>query len=108
MKIFDLRRMRSDISPSSLGNSFKEEVKMRDDKYHLVNIYGFDFDPERRVALMAMELGDQTLEDRAKYLNMTQGKHTTMGDFISPKDRKSIWIQIVDIVLVLNQHNIGS
>jgi len=44
---------------------------------------------------MAMELGDHTLEDRAKYLNMKQVRHTTMGDFISPKDRKSIWTQIV-------------
>jgi hypothetical protein len=57
---------------------------------------------------MAMELGDHTLEDRAKYLNMKQVRHTTMGDFISPKDRKSIWIQIVEIVLVLNQDNILS
>jgi len=85
--------------------------KMRDAKYHVVNIYGFDFDSERRVALMAMELGDQTLEDRAKYLNMTRPRNQQIRfiqDFILPKDRKNIWTQLVQIILVLNQHNIVS
>jgi len=115
VKVFDLRRIRPDVSPLSLANSFKEEVKMaykmRDAKYHVVNIYGFDFDSERRVALMAMELGDQTLEDRAKYLNMTRPRNPQMRfiqDFILPKDRKNIWTQLVQIILVLNQHNIVS
>ncbi len=107
--------MRSDISPSMLANSFKEEVKMsyklRDAKYHVANIYGFDFDAEKRVALMAMELGDDTLEDRVKDLNMRQSRHPSMGmtnHLIPPKDRKNIWTQMVQIILVLDQHNIVS
>lgn len=90
-----------------------EEVKMafrlRDAQYHVANIYGFDFDGERRLALMALELGDETLQDRANYLHhqhVSSGMYN--GDFISPIDRKSIWKQMVQIILVLHQHNIVS
>jgi hypothetical protein len=116
VKVFDLRHLKGNIPAIALADSFQEEVKMayklRDAKYHVVNIYGFDFDAERHVALMAMELGDDTLEDRAKNLHIRHQRHDGLGmfgnDYISPKDRKSIWTQLVQIVLVLGQHNIVS
>jgi len=108
VKVFDLRQIR-DVPPEILVKSFKDEVKMahrlRDAKSHVVNIFGFDFDPSRHVALLAMELGDETLESRAKQLHSTRNQ-LAHHDFISSKDRKAIWLQLSQILFVLNQHHI--
>lgn len=113
MKVFNIGKLNGNISTRALVDSFQEEVKMsyrmRDAKYHVVYIYGFDFDIHRSLAFVAMELGDDTLEDRANYLHMNHRASPMFnGDFISPTDRKSIWMQLVQIVIVLDQHKIVS
>ncbi len=114
--MFNFRRLRYYVNRLALVNSFEEEVRMtyqmRDAKYHVVNIYGFDFDLQRQLALMAMELGDDTLEDRVKKLHMMHPRYVGSGmsgdDYISAVDRKNIWVQLVNIVLELYRHNIVS
>jgi hypothetical protein len=94
--------------------SFSDEVKMtyemRDAKKYVVTMYGSDFDSQRRVALMAMELGNDSLKDRVKNLHrMRSGSDQIIdSDYIPARDRKNIWIQLVNILLALHQHNIVS
>ena len=86
--------------------------RMRNARDHVVNIYGFDFDPPRHVALMAMELGDDSLQQRIKKLHRRQSGYSKTGtirdDYISSKDRKNIWVQLVEIIMILHRNNIVS
>jgi hypothetical protein len=114
VKVFDFRRIRSDIKPSVLANSFTEEVRMayrlRGSQSHVVTIYGFDFDGPRRVALVAMELGDDSLIERIVHLHQLRSKHLGKRihdhDYISATDRKNIWVQFVGIIMTLQKLNI--
>jgi len=82
---------------------------MRGANNFVVNIYGFDFDSQRRVALMAMELGNDSLQDRVQNLHrMHPGSKMIGNDYISAGHRKNIWIQLVNIILALHQHNVVS
>jgi serine/threonine protein kinase len=113
VKVFDLRREGAHSNLRSLTSMFEQEVAMlyrlRDAKNHVVNIYGFDFDKQNRVALIAMELGDDSLEERVKKLHFKYDVSGPIsGDYISARDRKYIWIQLVKILLALHQHNVVS
>lgn len=102
-------------------DSFEKEVKMayrmRQATRHVVTIYGFDFDPRTGLALLAMELGGDTLTKRIEMLNYMKSAKGNRGsndrfpisaDFehISPIDRKNIWVQLVNIVQTLHQHRV--
>jgi serine/threonine protein kinase len=105
-----------------LIESFNKEVtiayKMRKETRHVVTIYGFDFDAQRGLALLAMELGGESLSKRIIRLhrmkNMERRRHRpdgmmqTGGDFISPRERKNIWVQLADIVQALHRHHVVS
>jgi hypothetical protein len=106
--------MGGQVNPAGLANSFKEEVRMayrmRDSSNYVVTIYGFDFDPARLVALLAMELGDDSLQDRIHTLHQSHPKRYGVGihgnDYIPASDRKNIWVQFVGIIMALQKHNI--
>ena len=103
-----------------LIDSFDKEVKMayrmRQETRHVVTIYGFDFDPRTGLALVAMELGGDTLSKRVEILHMLKNatnQHGSMDmlsrrgrDYISPMDRKSIWVQLMNIVQILHRHHV--
>ncbi|CAF3632228.1 unnamed protein product [Adineta steineri] len=103
VKVFNLRKLRRNINRLALINSFKAEVEMtssmRNVTNHVVNIYGFDFDGRTKLAFIAMELGDQTLQDRVKELHRMHSQYIRSGmgddDYISARERKNIWIQLV-------------
>ncbi len=106
----------------TLMESFEKEVKMaykmRQETRHVVTIYGFDFDPRSGLALMAMELGGDTLTKRIEALHMakdTRRRHhhmdgmlSILGDYISPRERKNIWVQLNNIVQTLHRHRVVS
>ncbi|UJR24403.1 hypothetical protein I4U23_005780 [Adineta vaga] len=111
VKVFDLNRLRPGMNIMRIVQSFQDEVemiyRMRSARQYVVSVYGFDFDSNRRVALLAMELGSESLQDRAINLHFTNLKSAMIGDeFISARDRKQFWIQLVNILLVLHQLNI--
>jgi hypothetical protein len=91
---------------------------MRKDTRHVVTIYGFDFDKRRGLALLAMELGGETLEKRINRLhrmkNMERrrrqpdGITLTGSDILSPHERKNIWVQLADIIQALHRHHVVS
>ncbi|UJR07804.1 hypothetical protein I4U23_012088 [Adineta vaga] len=108
------------FEPTMLMESFEKEIrmayKMRQETRHIVTIFGFDFDMKRGLALMAMELGGDTLSTRIEKLHAMKNVHRknlTMdgmdgshGDYISPRDRKNIWIQLANIVQTLHRHRV--
>ncbi|CAF0843474.1 unnamed protein product [Adineta steineri] len=111
VKVFNFNKFEGKVDPSALLTSFQDEVKtifaIRNARNYVVNVYDFDFDAQRRVALLAMELGNDSLQDRAEMLHETTSRSRTYGnDYISAIDRKNIWIQLVTIVRVLDQHGI--
>ncbi len=113
VKVFDLRRLRHDINLITLAKSFDDEIKMayamRDATNYVVTIYGFDFDPQRHVALMSMELGNDSLEKRVEILHrMNPESQMIDGSYISARDRKNIWIQLINIIFALYRHNVVS
>lgn len=102
--------------------SFQKEIKMafkmRKETRHVVTIYGFDFDPHSGLALMAMELGGDTLRTRIEKLHgrkdMQRKHHRRDGtvsissDYISSRERKNIWIQLANIIQTLHRHRVVS
>lgn len=110
------------LDAHTLMESFQKEIrmayKMRQETRHVVTIYGFDFDPRSGLALMAMELGGDTLAQRIEKLHhmrdMQQRYHrhdfstTVSKDYISARDRKNIWTQLVNIVQTLHRHRVVS
>jgi len=93
--------------------------KMRKETRHVVTIYGFDFDPRLGLALIAMELGGDTLAQRIERLHimktMQKRRHHPDGkvaaasiDYIPSRERKNIWIQLANIVQTLNRHHVVS
>ena len=113
VKVFDLSRLTKNADVLRLAKSFEDEVgmiyRMRTERQYVVTVYGFDFDAQRRVALLAMELGSESLEKRAQNLHqMNIGSRRIGDEFISAADRKNCWMQLVNIVIVLQRHNIVS
>lgn len=122
IKTIDInRRARGGISdPRQLVDSFQKEVKMaykmRQETQHVVTIYGFDFDPRRGLAMMAMELGGDTLAKRIEILHgmdaaarvqhFFDGSMSRSGDYISPMERKNIWTQLNNIVQTLHRYRV--
>jgi hypothetical protein len=116
------RRARGSFNPSELIDSFNKEVtmayRMREQTQHVVTIFGFDFDPRRGLALLAMELGGDTLTKRIAKLhmrkNMTRrhrrfdGRPGIGGDYISPHERKNIWIPLCNIIQTLHKYHVVS
>ncbi len=106
----------------TLVESFQKEItmayKMRKETRHVVTIYGFDFDPRTGLALMAMELGGDSLAKRIKVLHMAKdmkrrrhhndGTVSRSSDYIPSRERKNIWVQLVNIVQTLHRHRIVS
>ncbi len=94
-------------------NSFENEVKManrmRDEINHVVTIYTYDFNQQKRMGLIVMELGNEPLKTRVENLHQM---HLRSGnndyDYISAQDRKNIWIQLFNIVFALHRHNVVS
>lgn len=111
---------RSNLNAHTLIESFQKEIKMaykmRQETRHVVTIYGFDFDPRSGLALMAMELGGDTLAQRIAKLHsmrdMQRRYHrhdfsrAVSNDYISARDRKNIWTQLVNIVQTLHRHRV--
>ena len=125
MKTIDISgRGAGNFDPLTLISSFEKEIKMayamRQETRHVVTIYGFDFNARTGLALMAMELGGDTLSKRVERLHfmrdMQRRQHrgrdammTLPGrDFISSRERKNIWVQLVEIVLTLHRHRVVS
>ncbi|UJR32399.1 hypothetical protein I4U23_019861 [Adineta vaga] len=108
VKVFDLRRRKHASKALQLTRSFETEIQMayemRNAGNYAATIYGFEFDRQRNVALIAMEIGDDSLKDRVQSLHQTHKASETTGyDYISAVDRKNIWLQLVDIVLALDR-----
>jgi hypothetical protein len=92
--------------------------KMRQETRNVVTIYGFDFDLRTGLALIAMELGEDTLDQRVKRLHsmkdMKMRHHNIRdamlpaGDYISSRERKNMWVQLVNIVQTLHRHHVVS
>jgi serine/threonine protein kinase len=123
VKIIDIsRRSENQFNPLFLMESFEKEIKMaykmRQETRHVVTIYGFDFSERKGLLLMAMELGGDTLSTRIERLHGTQdmkrrdgrfdGRRAPRGDFIPARERKSIWVQLVNIVQTLHRHQVVS
>ncbi|CAF3759764.1 unnamed protein product [Adineta steineri] len=111
VKVYDFHRRGRNINSAQIGQSFEAEVRMayamRHETNFAVTMYGFDFDPDQRLGFMAMELGDDSLKDRAQYLHQIRVDSGKPGyDYISAADRKYIWVQLVDIILALHRHRI--
>ena len=114
MKVFNLNQTRNLQGLLALAKSFQDEIrmsyKMRFSTSHVVTVYGFDLDLQRRVGLVSMELGDDSLEERVRTLHMMyyspNGRGMIDGEFIAPVDRKNIWFQIVNIALELVRHRV--
>ncbi|CAF1566168.1 unnamed protein product [Adineta ricciae] len=112
VKVFNLNQTRNLQGLLALAKSFQDEIrmsyKMRFSTSHVVTVYGFDLDLRRRVGLVSMELGDDSLEERVRTLHMMyyspNGRGMIDGEFIAPVDRKNIWFQIVNIALELFKH----
>ncbi len=113
------------FDPFTLMESFEKEIKMaykmRQETRHVVTIYGFDFDPRFGLALMAMELGGDSLAQRIETLHMMKDKRrrhrhhhmdgmnfTSTGDYIPSRERKNIWVQLNNIVQTLHRHRVVS
>lgn len=75
--------------------------RMREEREHVVTVYGFDVDSTRHVALLAMELGGESLLERAFRLHSR-----AEDDFIPTAERKNIWMQLVNILVILHRRNI--
>ncbi|CAF0746667.1 unnamed protein product [Adineta ricciae] len=108
VKVFDLRRRRSASKALHLTRSFETEIRMayemRNAGNYAATIYGFEFDRQRNVALIAMELGDDSLKNRVQTLHRShRGSETAGHDYISASDRKNIWLQLVEIILALDR-----
>lgn len=101
--------------------SFEKEIrmayKMRQETRHVVTIYGFDFDMNKGLALMAMELGGDTLAARIEKLHAMKHMRRKTGpldegpgsnEYILPRDRKNIWVQLANIVQILHRHRVVS
>ncbi|CAF0862103.1 unnamed protein product [Adineta steineri] len=112
-------RSGNQFDATTLMESFEKEIKMayrmRKETRHVVTIFGFDFDMAKGLALMAMELGGDTLTVRIEKLhamkdmqrlNLDTAEMTPVTDYISPRDRKNIWIQLANIVQILHRHHI--
>ena len=113
------------FDPPTLVKSIEKEIRMaytlRRATQHVVTIYGFDFDPRTGLALMAMELGGDTLTKRIQMLHMMKdarrhhhhhhrhymdGMISKAGDYIPSRERKDIWIQLHDIVKALHHYGV--
>ncbi|CAF1646541.1 unnamed protein product [Adineta ricciae] len=108
------------FEPTMLMESFEKEIrmayKMRQETRHVVTIFGFDFDMKKGLALMAMELGGDTLSTRIEKLHAVKNAQRKIpiydemngpsSDYISPRDRKNIWIQLANIVQTLHRHHV--
>lgn len=106
-----MNRFRNGINAEGLVGSFAHEVgmlyRMRNETQHVVTIYGFDFAVNRRAALLAMELGGESLAERAKTLHrMNVGSEKSGDEYIPAAERKAFWIQLVNIAIVLHQNGI--
>jgi len=125
VKTIDISGQRTgrNFDPYDLAESFQKEIKMaykmRKETRHVVTIYGFDFDSRLGLALMAMELGGDTLAKRIEKLHamkaMQNKRYRTDGtvapasrDYISSRERKNIWVQLVNIVQTLHRHHVVS
>ena len=92
--------------------------KMRQETQHVVTIYGFDFDSRAGLALMAMELGGDTLAKRIEALHLVKDARRrahhrktialSSGDYIPTRERKNIWVQLNNIVQTLHRHRVVS
>ncbi|CAF2536390.1 unnamed protein product [Rotaria sp. Silwood2] len=114
------RKREGVVDPNSLAQSFQKEVaiayKMRLATRHVVTIYGFDFDMHRGLALMAMELGGDSLSRRIQQLHdikdmkreyrRMDGMLKMIGDYIPPRERKNIWKQLFNVVQTLHRHRV--
>ena len=119
---FNGRRSSCIGDPYTLMDSFEKEIevayKMRQATRHVVTIYGFDFNPRCGLALIAMELGDDSLEKRIQQLHDMQRAKRRLhrsdanlhksNDYIPRQDRKNMWTQLVNIVQTLNKYNVVS
>jgi hypothetical protein len=124
VKVININRESSDGWNSSLLiDSFQKEIrmayKMRQETRHVVTIYGFDFDMRTGLALIAMELGGDTLTMRLDKLHAKHSmkiQHHPMfartnldgSDFISSSERKNIWVQLTKIVQTLYRNRVVS
>ncbi|CAF1113428.1 unnamed protein product [Adineta steineri] len=63
--------------------------------YHIIYVYDFGFDSEKSLAYFVMEQGQQDLK---KYLSYRA--------LLTSADRKSIWRQLTDIAVTLNDYRI--
>ena len=71
---------------------------------------------KKGLALMAMELGGDTLSTRIEKLHALKNAQRKIpvydemngpsSDYISPRDRKNIWIQLANIVQTLHRHHV--
>ena len=109
------------LDSTNMVQSFQKEVKMaykmRQETRHIVTIYGFDFDPRRGLALMAMELGGDTLQNRieilhgmkdaaARHRHVFDRSASGSEDYISTIERKNIWFQLNNIVQTLHRYRV--
>ncbi|UJR19464.1 hypothetical protein I4U23_022595 [Adineta vaga] len=111
VKVFDLNRFRQNVTTQEILKSFKDEneiiCQIRNVHQYIIEVYGYDFDAHRNVILVSMELANESLTNRVQYLHENISKSNLLrNDFISAKDRKDLWIQLVNILLVLHQFNI--
>lgn len=116
VKVFHLRKPGMRVDPIALIRSFRDEVRMstrmRNSTHHVVHMFAFDIDATRLVGLVSMELGDDSLDERAKKLHALYARSGAVdrrgADFISAGDRKNIWLQLVSIIVELYRHNVVS
>jgi serine/threonine protein kinase len=94
-------------------NSFENEIKMtsrmRDEINSVVTMYTYDFNQQKRMGFIVMELGNESLKDRVESLHQMHLRTASNDyDYISAQDRKNIWIQLFNIVSALHRHNVVS
>ena len=98
----------------SFDKEIKMAYKMRQETKHVVTIYGFDFDPSSGLALVAMELGGDSLAKVIEKLHtkkILRKKHgfydgSSSSDYIPAVERKNIWVQLTKILMTLNHHRV--
>ncbi|CAF1354462.1 unnamed protein product [Adineta ricciae] len=111
VKVFDFNYSRNNINSSQRVRSFRNEIqmarRMHEEMNYVATVYAVDLDRQRRIGFIAMELGNRPFRDKIEDLHQMHFQSPKTGyDYITAKDRKNIWIQLVNILCALYRHDV--
>lgn len=98
MKVVSLATLsngEAEILAESIITEIEMSKRLSKASKHVVHMYDFDFHRQTGLAFLVMELGEKNLEELLKERSR-----------LPSADRKAVWRQLVDIAVVLHNHNI--